>query len=112
VASSGRYLIPFGADYPYFQAFWRGTKLVILRQTHRAALAFKFFPAKVIAPQKARSSVSGQFLIPARCADGFVILPSVRHEWTMTPFFFNALAIGTTTVYSSSEIAHTRSATS
>jgi hypothetical protein len=36
-----------------------------------------------------------------RSADGFVILPSVRHESTMTPFAFNALAIGTTIVYPS-----------
>jgi hypothetical protein len=32
-------------------------------------------------------------------ADGFVILPGVRHELTMTPFHFNSLAIGTIPAY-------------
>jgi hypothetical protein len=49
------------------------------------------FTAKVNVPQKA----SG---FSARSADGFGILPDVRHESTMAPFVFNALAIGTTTV--------------
>jgi len=34
-----------------------------------------------------------------RSADGFVILPSARHESTMTPFLFNTLAIGTIPAY-------------
>ena len=42
-----------------------------------------------------------------RSAEGFVILPSVRHESTMTPFLFNVFAIGTVPAYPSSEIAHT-----
>jgi hypothetical protein len=61
-------------------------------------LRLNSLPAEVNAPRigaTIRPSVWSALDFRPRSAEGFVILPSVRHESPMTPFLFNTLAIGT-----------------
>jgi len=121
------------ADYPYFRAFWRGTKLGILRQTlgmnkyylianptnlvlRRCSSSSSCVQSSSCQGQRTSKGETIRFWSvlnsSTRSADGFVILPSVRHESTMTPVLFNTLAIGAIPAYPSSEIAHTGQARS
>jgi hypothetical protein len=60
------------------------------------ALAFKFSSCQGQRTSNRRDHPIWSALeFRTRPAEGFVILPSVRHESTMTPFFSNTLAIGT-----------------
>ena len=63
---------------------------------HCAALAFRFSSCQGQRTSNRRDHPFWLALdFPTRSAEGFVILPSVRHVSTMTPFLFKTLAIGT-----------------
>jgi hypothetical protein len=63
---------------------------------HRAALAFKLSSCQGQRTSNRRDHPFWLVLdFPTRSAEGFVILPSVRHVSTMRPFLFKPLAIGT-----------------